>query len=244
MQRLEASVMPLAPPEPSRHRTKQEFVYRTLRSGILQCELQPDQRLVIDDLARRLDVSAIPVREALQLLQSEGLVVNVPHVGATVAPISRESIVDVFSVLEGLETVATRLVATKGDAAALDQLAALVDAMDRALEKHDLANWAEVNRRFHLAISALPGLPLLREMTERVLDRWDRVRRFYVKGVLAHRIQQAQQEHRSLIVAMRQGDLVTLQQLVRQHNQGALASYLSFLNGDAAKAENTAAAQS
>jgi DNA-binding GntR family transcriptional regulator len=223
--------MPLAPPEPSRHRTKQEFVYRTLRAGILQCELRPSERLVIDDLARRLDVSAIPVREALQLLQSEGLVLNVPHVGATVAPISRESIADVFSVLEGLETVAARLVATRGDRAALDQLAALVDAMDRALAAGDTARWAEINRRFHLAIATLPGLPMLREMTERVLDRWDRVRRFYVKGVLDHRVQQAQQEHRAMIDAMRAPDLPRLQQLVREHNQGAMQSYLSFLSG-------------
>jgi len=228
--------MPLAPPEPSRHRTKQEFVYRTLRAGILHCELQPNERLVIDDLARRLDVSAIPVREALQLLQSEGLVVTVPHVGATVAPISRESIVDVFSVLEGLETVATRLVATRADRGAIDQLGMLVDTMDRALESGDTARWAEINRRFHLTISALPALPLLREMTERVLDRWDRVRRFYVKGVLDHRAQQAQREHRALLDAMRAVDLTGLQQIVRQHNQGAMESYLAFLDGSAAVA--------
>lgn len=227
--------MPLAPPEPARHRTKQEFVYRTLRGNILHCELQPGERLVIDDLARRLDVSAIPVREALQLLQSEGLVVNVPHVGATVAPISRESIVDVFSVLEGLETVATRLAANRADRGALDQLGTLVETMDRALETGDTARWAEVNRRFHLAIAAMPGLPMLREMTERVLDRWDRVRRFYVKGVLDHRVQQAQQEHRALLAAMREGDLTRLHQIVREHNQNAMESYLTFLDGAGAE---------
>ena len=46
-------------------------------------------------------MSTIPVREALQLLQSEGLVVNVPHVGATVAPISRESVLEVFTITGG-----------------------------------------------------------------------------------------------------------------------------------------------
>ena len=79
----------------------------------MRCELAPGQRLVIDDLARRLEVSAIPVREALQLLQSEGLVHTVPHVGATVAPISRESIDEVFTVMEGLEIVATRSAAER-----------------------------------------------------------------------------------------------------------------------------------
>ena len=227
--------MPLPAPDNSRHRTKQEYVYQALRAGILRCELQPDERLVIDELARQLNVSAIPVREALQLLQSEGLVINVPHVGATVAPISRESIVDVFSVLEGLETVATRLVATRHDRDAVvgasSPLATVVDAMDRALAADDTAEWADLNRQFHLTISALPGLPLLHEMTERVLDRWDRVRRFYVQGVLAHRAPQAQREHREILDALRAGDAATLQRVVRQHNQSALAAYLAFLDG-------------
>ena len=226
--------MPLVAPNGSRHRTKQEYVYQTLRAGILRCELRPDERLVIDELARRLDVSAIPVREALQLLQSEGLVINVPHVGATVAPISRETIVDVFSVLEGLETVATRLVATRDDLEkqrALAPLGVLVDAMDRAIAPGHTAEWADLNRQFHLTISTLPGLPMLREMTERVLDRWDRVRRFYVRGVLAHRVQQAQREHRMILEAMRTGDVATLQPIVRQHNQSALAAYLAYFDG-------------
>ena len=106
----------------ARPRTKQEFVYQTLRSAIMRCEIAPGERLVIDDLARRLAVSIIPVREALQLLQSEGLIANVPHVGATVAPVTRESILDVFTLLEGVETVATRLVAERAAVKELDVL--------------------------------------------------------------------------------------------------------------------------
>ena len=74
------------------HVTKQQYVYATLRDAIILCELRPGERLVIDDLARRLDISIIPVREALRQLEAEGLVLNVAHVGATVAPISRQSI--------------------------------------------------------------------------------------------------------------------------------------------------------
>jgi DNA-binding GntR family transcriptional regulator len=95
------------------YRTKQELVYRRLRDDIMRCQLAPGQRLVIDELARRLSMSAIPVREALHLLQSEGLVVNVPHVGATVAPIAPASVHEVFTIMEGLE-----LVAARGDRAA------------------------------------------------------------------------------------------------------------------------------
>ena len=80
--------MSLTMPSAARFRTKQEFVYRTLRDAIMRCELSPGQRLVIDDLARLLEVSAIPVREAIQTLQSEGLVQTIPHVGASVSTYS------------------------------------------------------------------------------------------------------------------------------------------------------------
>ena len=123
--------MPIATAPDNRHRTKQEFVYQTLRDAITRCELRPGERLVIDDLARRLQVSAIPVREAIQMLQAEGLVVSVPHTGVSVAPVTSESIQDIFALLEGLETVASRLVAERARPDELDALARLVEEMDR-----------------------------------------------------------------------------------------------------------------
>jgi DNA-binding GntR family transcriptional regulator len=219
----------LTPPAASRHQTKQEFAYRTLRQALLACELQPGERLVIDDLSRRLGVSIIPVREALQMLQAEGLVVNVPHVGAAAAPISLESIVDVFSVLEGLEVVATRLVAQQGDAPALKTLDRLIAMMDEASEGRRFEEWADLNTRFHHAISAATGLPLLQELTDRTLGRWDRIRRYYFNGVLSHRVADAQQEHRDILKSLKSGDLVRLEADVQHHNRAALEAYMTFL---------------
>jgi DNA-binding GntR family transcriptional regulator len=221
--------MRLAVPKGSQHRTKGEFVYRTLREAIVKCELPPGERLVIDDLARRLEVSSIPVREALQLLQSEGLVLMVPHVGATVAPISHESVAEVFTVMEGLESVSARAAAERARTEDLDALQEIVAAMDRALAVDAHEQWAELNTRFHASISRLSAMPMLQDMMERVLDRWDRVRRFFFAGVLVHRAQQAQKEHHSLLEAMRAKDWARLDQTIREHNRGALAAYAAFL---------------
>jgi DNA-binding GntR family transcriptional regulator len=223
----------LARRSPLPYRTKQAFVYETLRDEIMRCELGPGQRLVIDELARRLEVSAIPVREALQLLQKEGLVDNVPHVGATVSLISRESIAEVFSIMEGLEIVATRNAAermTPQDAVALDEITA---AMDGALAGGRNEEWADLNSRFHSTISRLSAMPLLQEMTERVLARWDRVRRYYLKGVLVDRLERAQEEHRSMLRNMKARDFARLEQVVKEHNQGALNAYAEFLRSQA-----------
>lgn len=223
--------MPLPAPKGERHRTKQEFVYHSLREAILKCDMPPGERLVIDDLARRLAVSAIPVREALQVLQTEGLVQMVPHVGAVVSPISKESILEVFTVMEGLEIVATRVAAERATPEDLDRLGEIVATMDRALKAGRHPHWADLNTRLHQTITSVAGLPLLEEMTARVLVRWDRVRRFYFSGVLVHRADQAQDEHRQILEAMRTKNLVRLEELVRLHNRGALADYTGYLDG-------------
>src|SRR4028118_866379 len=103
--------MEVATKSAPRHQTKQEFVYHTLRNAIMRAELVPGERLRTEDIAQRLGVSPIPVREALQLLQSERLVETIPHVGARVAPVSHNSVIEVFTVMEGLELVASRTAA-------------------------------------------------------------------------------------------------------------------------------------
>jgi DNA-binding GntR family transcriptional regulator len=195
----------------------------------MSCELKPGERLVIDDLARRLHVSPIPVREAIQMLQSEGLVVVIPHIGATVAQVTPESVQDVFAVLEGLEIVAARLVTQRARPEELAALAAAVDEMDRVVARGDDATYAKLNTRFHLMIGTMPGLPMLAEMTERAFVRWDRIRRFFFRGVLQHRLKKAQVEHREIINAMTAGNLARVDAAVRFHNREALMSYTNFL---------------
>jgi DNA-binding GntR family transcriptional regulator len=225
------SVHSIRPAAAAAHVTKQQAVYRTLRDSILRCELRPGARLVIDDLARQFHVSIIPVREAIRQLQAEGLVLSIAHVGGTVAPISHASVVEVFTVLEGLEAVSTRAAAERFTPADITVLADLVDAMDRAIDGGSPGLWAEINTRFHLAIAQIAAMPMLQEMLQRAFDRWERVRRFYFSDVLIHRTRIAQAEHHQLLRQLQARELAHLEQTIRQHNQGALASYLDYLGG-------------
>jgi DNA-binding GntR family transcriptional regulator len=214
----------------ARHLTKNAFVYETLRAAIIRCELEPGERLIIDELARRYEVSIIPVREAIRLLQAEGLVVSVPHVGATVAPISHDSVLEVFTLLEGLELVGSRAAAERASPAELGEIERLAREMDEALARDVPQRWADLNTEFHLAISRAAGMPILHQMTQRALDLWDRVRRHYFKGVLARRARRAQAEHRLILQHLRRRELVGLEESIRRHNQNALAAYTAYLD--------------
>jgi DNA-binding GntR family transcriptional regulator len=218
------------------HRTKQEFVYRTIRGAILRCELRPGERLVIEDLAQRLDVSTIPVREALQLLQSEGLVESVPHVGTSVTPLSRSSILDVFSIMEGLQIVAARVAAEKATPSDFRAVDALMREMDTVVESGRLEVWGDFNTQFHVTIATMTGLPMLLQMTVQAFDRWNQMRRYFFSNVLAVRAPQAQREHHAIVAAMRGGELDRLATLLREHNQHALNDYLHHLDSPPAAA--------
>lgn len=213
----------------ARYQTKQELVYRTLRDAIMRCQLQPGQRLVIEEIAGQLAVSPIPVREALHILQSERLVETTPHVGAAVARISHESVTEIFTVMEGLEVVATRCAAQRLTPESLADLTRSLDSMDRALAAHDSEGWAEQNTSFHRQITDIAGMPMLHEMTDRVMVHWDRLRRYFFSGVLAHRMVHAQQEHRQIVEAMRLQQYDHLEDLVKRHNREALDAYNHYL---------------
>jgi DNA-binding GntR family transcriptional regulator len=222
--------MALAPLKDERGpRTKQQFVYQSLRDAIMHCELMPGQRITTEDIARRLSVSLIPVREALQQLHAEGLVATIPHTGTIVAPISPQSIVEIFTVLEGLELVATRVAAERLTEEGAHTLAKVAAQMDDALQEARYDEWSDLNTRFHLSIARLTAMPMLQDMTARVLAHWDRVRRYYFKGVLSHRMEQSQQEHHSFLRALHDRDSANLERLVKIHNRAALAAYMEYI---------------
>jgi len=187
---------------------------------------------VIDDIARRLEVSAIPIREALQSLQSEGLVVSAPHVGATVASISQDEVHEVFAIMEGLETVAVREAAARLTQEQGQSLQAIVVEMDAAVGSQEYERWAEMNGKLHRSIGEVAAMPLLREMTDRALSRWERLRRHYFQGVLVPRVEQAQREHRELLGALLARDPDEAERVVRGHNRNARTAYSDFLQKD------------
>ncbi|CAA9553904.1 MAG: Transcriptional regulator, GntR family [uncultured Thermomicrobiales bacterium] len=207
------------------HRTKQAMVYEALRGAIMRTELQPGQRLIIDDISRQLGVSQIPVREALQLLQSERLVTNVPHIGATVAPISLSDLTEVFLLMEGLEGVALEAVIARAPDRALDSLEVIVRRMDDAVANDDGNAWAELNSEFHRQIAAAANMPLLLDMTRRTLDQWDRIRRYF--SILNKRLPRAQAQHHAILDALRSRDIDAVHRLSREHNREPLSAYVA-----------------
>ncbi len=205
--------------------TKQQAIYQHLKNRILEGKLPAGQRLIIDEIAAEMGLSIIPVREALQLLQSERLVEIRPHAGAIVSPITPENIEEVFTILEGVEAVTARRIARIRPPGLTARLETLITQMDRAERRHDLEKWSALNMEFHLAMSAATGMPWLHEITGRVLSNWDRIRRHFFREGNMHRFAEAQKEHHAILKALSKGDADHAEKLVREHNRKAFHHY-------------------
>jgi DNA-binding GntR family transcriptional regulator len=205
--------------------TKQQAIYRYLKDRIMEGKAPPGQRLIIEDIAEELGLSIIPVREALQLLQSERLVDIRPHAGATVSPITHENIEEIFTILEGMEAVTVRRISKSRPPGLEVTLEALITQMDQAVKRRDVEKWSALNMNFHLAMSEATGMPWLQEITTRVLGSWDRIRHHFFRQGGEHRLAEAQKEHHGILDALRRGNADRAEKLIRQHNQNALRHY-------------------
>ena len=115
-------------------RTLKEQIVKLLRGAILSGKIRPGERLNESELARDLGLSRIPVREALQQLQQDGLVIDVPRRGKFVINLSEEEIQKINSLRLILEAEALRLCRAKMPAEGLQALASLVDKMEHSRE--------------------------------------------------------------------------------------------------------------
>ncbi|SNS49686.1 GntR family transcriptional regulator [Rhodococcoides kyotonense] len=141
-----------------------EIAYDAIRTRIVDLTLAPGSRLVERDLATELEVSRIPLREAMQQLQQDGLVVLVPRQGAIVSPFTVDDVRDLFDVRESLEVLAARLAAERADPDALAALAAQLDAARAATAADDKPAIAAANAKFHSMIVEMSANPLLESL--------------------------------------------------------------------------------
>ncbi|MEX2608265.1 MAG: GntR family transcriptional regulator [Kiritimatiellia bacterium] len=203
--------------------TKQQAAYQQLRAAIMSGQYQPGTRLVIDKIAVEFGISAIPIRESLGQLEKEGLVEIRPHAGAVVTDIPESAIVEIFAMLEVLETVSCRLGIEKLDASAVSVLENLVSQMEGCA---DPETWLTLNRNFHESLPRLAGLPRLEEQMVRVGEDWERLRRLRFSDHRGEDKARADRQHRAFLLMLKAKNLPGTVEVIQQHNREALQQYV------------------
>lgn len=146
-------------------------MYSILRSRILNGTYGPGHRLVIDVLARELEVSQMPIREAIRRLEAEEWVVYNRHQGALVSPVDERLWIEATTTLAVLEGFATALAAPHLTPADHEALQTLNDEMGTALGDLDVAAFSEHNMAFHATLHARCPNAYLRRQVQAAQDR-------------------------------------------------------------------------
>ncbi|HKU32009.1 GntR family transcriptional regulator [Arthrobacter sp. NyZ413] len=196
-------------------------VYEWIRERIIDGTLPPGERIREREVAEKLQVSRVPVREALPQLESEGYITTTPRRGAVVTHVTLRAATELFDVRSSLEVLAARLAAeacSKG--ASADRLREVLSEALQATEADEAVHIADVNSRLHEEILALSGNSLLQKLMTPVNGH---VRRLF--HIAADRDQhELHREHIAIVEAILRG-------------QGDLAAALSYAHVEQSRNE-------
>jgi DNA-binding GntR family transcriptional regulator len=201
-----------------------EMLTDDLRKTILSGGVEEGEYLRQRSLARRYGVSEVVVREALRLLEAEGLVETERHKGARVSRLSAAEVMELWELRIQLEKLLTHHAVPAFQAEDLARTEAVIQAMSR---ERDPVAWLALNREFHDRLYRPSGrLRILRFANNQrnLIDRYLRMR----LGVLQH-YEIAHREHRSILAAYRQGNALLAVKRVEAHLQRTADSVVAFL---------------
>jgi DNA-binding GntR family transcriptional regulator len=206
--------------------TLAQTVARDLEEDILAGRLRPRERLIETDLADRFSVSRAPVREALRMLEREGLVSRSPR-GLQVSEPSLDEVREAFEVLADLEELYTRRAVPRLAPQDLKRMKALLTEMSAAAARDDVKRYSAANDQFHGVFrDACPNRTLIRLIAS-VAKKTSRFRRMAMSmpGRLSHSLP----EHKKILEAVVAGDAFAAGQRARESAERAYLELFEFL---------------
>lgn len=189
-------------------RTLSDFVADQLRQAILSDRIKPGQRLVEQELAETMQTSRGPVRDALKMLENEGLVLRQPHRGAIVAELKPEDVIEIYTLREALENLAIRFAIRNATREQVDELGRIVQAMEQlALSDYDQVDATDLDMEFHYSLCKISG-------HKRLLNAWVAMSAQIRLVLLKHRLWNPKDHrersvvwHARIVESLRQGDV-------------------------------------
>jgi DNA-binding GntR family transcriptional regulator len=189
--------------------------YQALRDAIVSGDLLPSERLVEEDLARRLGVGRGAVRMALVRLEHDGLVERERNRGARVRRVSDAEAVEILEVRAALESLAARKAAQRATPKDVRELRAILREMATKRERGDLMAVSDANARLHRRIVEISGHDTVRRMSGMLISQI--VRFQYRTVLLPGRPERSHREHAAIVDAIAAGDGEGAERAMRRH---------------------------
>ncbi|HEC46259.1 MAG TPA: GntR family transcriptional regulator [Pseudomonas xinjiangensis] len=189
--------------------------YQVLQQMIVHGELAPGARIVEPELCEQLQISRTPLREAIRMLSSDGLVARRHNRNAVVTLIDSRELEHLFEAEAGIEGLAAGLAASRMTNTELKQLETLQERLEKLQAKGDRAAYFALNQRIHALLVAGAKNPVLEETHRRLLGRLERARYLALDSI--DRWQESTDEHRAILEALKDRNGELAQRLLSDH---------------------------
>ncbi len=197
-----------------------EMAYSTLKAMIMDNKLQPAASYLESELAEQLGISRTPTREAMLQLERDGFVEVRPRHGMRVLPISATDMREIYEILTELEPLAAELAAERGPLEQeLREMHDCVDAMDEALSRDALEDWARADDRFHTLLAESSGNKRLERVLGNFADQVYRARMATLR--MREKPVRSNHDHRELLACLERGDAKAAREVHRRHRKNA-----------------------
>lgn len=192
-----------------------DVVFQTLRTAILKGDLKPGERLMELQLASKLGVSRTPIREAIRMLEQEGLARTIPRKGAEVAGMTEKDMEDVLQIRCVLEELAARLSCQNITDEEMRELKIAMVAFEEKTREGNVVELAKADVTFHDIIYRAADNPKLLVLLNNLREQMYRYRTEYMKDDRIHPV--LIREHKEMVKALESRDQELVAREVRQH---------------------------
>ncbi len=208
--------------------TRAEAAHSKLKDAILGNEMPAGSQAMEPELALHYGVSRATIREALIRLESEGLIEIVPRRGARVLPVVADDMREIYQLLISLESDAAYELATRGLVEQeIDVLTLANSSMVQALEKEDLAAWADADDAFHRGILDIHGNKRLGKIVTSLMNQAHRAR--LVTRKFRPLPTKSIEEHSQILDAIRNREADAARDLFKAHRKKSAQEILEIL---------------
>ena len=203
-----------------------DVVFNTLREAILRGDLVAGERLMELQLAAKLGVSRTPIREAIRMLEQEGLAITIPRKGAIVAGMTEKDMQDVLEIREALEELSVQVACDKITDEEIAKLQKNMKNFEHSLKSGDLKKMAQADVEFHDVIYQATDNPKLINMLNNLREQMYRYRVEYLKNPQNH--EQLLKEHEAIYRGIVEKDKDAVTEMIRRHirNQVAVVKHM------------------
>ncbi len=208
----------------SKKASSADVIYNALRDAIIRGEIGEGEALRQDTIAQMFRVSRIPVREAMQRLEAQGLVVSERHKGAVVASLSADQIIEIFQFRALIEPIVIEMAVPLMTEASLAEAQRQCDAF---AAETDPLRWGDLNRAFHRALykdSDKPYFLSVVDKTNDLVERYVRLVLYFVQGM-----RHAVDEHQAILDACKARDAKRAGELTKRHIEVAGDTLVAYL---------------